>query len=213
MKIDLKEVATYFINLDQDFYKKSSIEKWLNNLGFKPPIRIPGIIFKPYYFGLADATINAIQFGLKNNSMFLVFEDDAMPILDDFDYVIEVPDDADAVWLGFTDWGYCDSGIGDTGKPRLAKVKSVEGFDNVYKAINVLTTHAVLYISPKFSLAAIESFKTKVYGTSLDIKLVADGLFDKFNIYAVGPLFYQNDPTKQFMIDATKNVDIDSILC
>jgi hypothetical protein len=211
MKIDLTKTKSYFINLDRDAQRKKDLEDWHDRLNFLNPVRIPGVGHIFYWYGLSQAVINAIEFILKEDQgPFLLFEDDAMP-MDNFYKDIEIPDDADAVWLGFSNWGYDPFGEPPQGA-GLGKVEAVPGFSDVYRATNILTTHAVLHINPAFSRAVVESASHPDSEMNIDVKFVADGLFEKYNIYAIGPLFYQNEQHKPLMLEATRDVNIKDML-
>jgi hypothetical protein len=193
--------------MENDIKKRHDFLRWNKLLKFKNVKRISGIVGDPYHVGLSRASENAIQVALNSGLPFIFFEDDAAPTKHYADE-IEIPDDADAVYLGVSPWGF---GRGDDSKKEAvlngSVFKEVDGFPGVFKVHNTLTTHAILYINKGYALAAIESYKKAIalehFG---DVQIYLDGLFDKYNVYAVGPLFYQNDLSKPHVLEETKNV-------
>jgi hypothetical protein len=215
MRVNLKEVQTYFINMDADETRRLSVEQWHLELGLLPPVRVPGVYNEKYYVGLCEALYNALSLGISSGRPFIIFEDDAMPT-ELFRSEIEIPDNADATYLGFSDWGFTGdtSDMNNLAKSELARIKVVDSFSDVYRVSNILSCHAILYhnmeYAKKVALSMKKSFE-ETYQYS-DISIVADGLFEENIVYATGPLFYQHDINKPVNLEATKNVNISKML-
>lgn len=125
-----------------------------------------------------------------SNKPIVILEDDC--VISRKETVINVPDDADAVYLGLSNWGYLDS----ISKPTNFNYVKHKEFKDVYKVDGMLATHAILYITPEYKEMA-----TKVAKWSADNDRHIDqgfALVQKyFNVYALGnPLFYQHSNTK-----------------
>ena len=190
--------------------RKNDFVSWNKDLGFNNVTRIAGVYDNPYYIGLAKAFINALEDGINlEEEKFIVFEDDAAPT-EKFKNEIEIPDDADAVYLGVGPWGF-RRGQDPKGGADFngSAFEEVNNFPEVFKIHSTLTCHAILYISKKYVKAALESYKKSIdLGHFGDAQIYFDGLFDKYNVYAIGPFFYQNDLSKPSVLHATKNINM-----
>jgi hypothetical protein len=208
MKINIPSVPAFYINMEDAPQRKNNFVSWNKDLGFNNVTRIAGIYDEKYYVGLSKAFVNALESGIKiKGDSFIVFEDDAHPT-EKFKNEIEVPDDADAVYLGVSPWGFRrDQDPKGKADFNGSVFKEVKDFSEVFKIYNTLTCHAILYTNKDYAGAALESYKKSIdlkhYG---DAQIYFDGLFDKYNVYAVGPFFYQNDPSKLHVLEGTKNI-------
>lgn len=100
MKIDLRKVPAVYMNLEQHTEKSEQMQNLLKGCGFETIIRVEG----PYRpdnpsAGCAGAHYNGL---CEIDPPFVLFEDDCL--LHNFEPIIEVPDDADAVYLGTSQW-------------------------------------------------------------------------------------------------------------
>lgn len=206
MKIDLTQIKTYYISLDSAIDRQNAIEGWHKSLGFMNPVRIPGVINDLYYVGLCQATNNAIKVASLEGMPFLIFEDDAMPtnkIISE----VEIPDDADALYLGIGEWGMQDNG--ET-KHHNVILEKVNGYPEIFKIKNALCTHAIVYITSEFASAVAESTRKCFEDVPEypDQQIYKDGIFDNFNVYVVGPLFYQHDESKPSNLIETRDIEL-----
>ena len=96
MNLDLREIPAVYINLRQHVEKNEKMQKALKECGFNNIIRVEGIARpdKPVA-GCASAHHKAL---CEIDPPFIIFEDDCM--VKNFNPEIEVPDYADAVYLG-----------------------------------------------------------------------------------------------------------------
>ena len=135
MNLDLREIPVIYINLDRDVEKKEKIEKNLKSLGFKTVIRSPGHLHPTgHRAGCSMAQHNALK---ELDPPFIILEDDATP--SNFIPEIEVPDDADAVYLGVSSWGRMNGHSG----PYVQYDEVDNGLLKVYNMLGCL-----LYTSP-----------------------------------------------------------------
>ena len=107
MNLDLREIPAVYINLDRDVEKKEKIESSLKELGFKNIIRLSGVEHDIGKVGCAISHALAME---EVEPPFIVFEDDCVPL--NFEPIIDIPDDADAVYLGISSWGRMNSHSG-----------------------------------------------------------------------------------------------------
>jgi hypothetical protein len=105
MIIDLREIPILYMNMDEDTKRYRDMNRLFDDLiqeyGFRREniYRIPGINKNPIKAnGVSEAHLAAIEFSKQFDGPFLVLEDDLE--LGGFDYIIDVPDNSDAVYLG-----------------------------------------------------------------------------------------------------------------
>jgi hypothetical protein len=203
MKIKLNRLKAVYVNLDKDTYKNDQIRKVLKNFGFKYTTRVSGIPTpEDYSIGNRTSLLNAVN--QYSGEPMLVFEDDAFPYM--FVNEIDVPDDADAVWLGYSWWGAVING-----NPNETKIgflhTDVPGYPHLSKISGCLTMHSVLFISNRFVKDIQGTTELSIKNskdTSVFFDWIVANLQSKYNVYALNvPAFCQNDINKPQMIDWT----------
>ena len=179
MNLDLREIPVIYINLDRDVEKKEKIEKNLKSLGFKTVVRSPGYLHPTgHRAGCSMAQHIALK---KIDPPFIILEDDATPL--NFTPEIEVPDDADAVYLGVSSWGRMNGHSGPY-------VQYDEVDNGLLKVYNMLGTHAILYLNKEYvsvsTKIAYHQYKTEGY---VDVGFT--DIMKYYNVYAFdNPMFY-----------------------
>ena len=203
MKLKLNRLKSVYVNLDKDTYKNDQIKNFLNNFGFKYITRVSGIPTpENYYVGNTKSLLNAVN--QYSGEPMLVFEDDAFPYM--FVNEIDIPDDADAVWLGYS-W----LGAVINGNPNETKIgflhTDVPGYPHLSKISGCLTMHSVLFISNRFVKDVIKTVELSIENSKDQVYVfdwIVANLQPKYNIYALNvPAFCQNDINKPQMIDWT----------
>ena len=185
MKINLLEIPVYYINMAKDTHKKEYIESRLKQYGFKNINRIDAVEDKTNgRVGLSKSQLKALS---QVPAPFIILEDDADPkqIVSE----IEVPDDADAVYLGNSQWGYMQSHSG-----FYLKYKKVDGMPYLYRIYNMLSSHAILYLKQDY----VEMCKRTTKYCALEYPMPMDVPFAMiqrfFNVYCFDkPIFIQKD--------------------
>ena len=130
MIINIEQVPTAYINLDQDADKRKSMETVLSK--FQTAIRVPGVereLGKSSEQAVAEAHLKALN--IFPTTMTLILEDDCIPY--SYRNTITVPDDADIVHLGLF------------GKPWI--IKNVD--DDVARVALLNGAHAILYVTER----------------------------------------------------------------
>lgn len=185
MKINLLDIPVYYINMAKDIKKKEHIEKQLSDLGFKSINRIDAVEDKVNgRVGLSKSQLLALS---QVPAPFIILEDDADP--KNFISEIEVPDDADAIYLGNSQWGLQSSHAG-----FYLKYKKVRGYPNFVKIYNMLSSHAILYIKQDYvdMCKRTTRYCAEEYPMPMDVPFAMIQRF--FNIYAANsPIFVQKD--------------------
>ncbi len=147
----------------------SDDEKWLNE------IRWGGK--RSHYFGCALAHKKALVDNLNPNPL-IVLEDD-VDMEQNCNFILEIPDNADAVWLG----------ISHAGRPVYEKLN-----DEISQLHHMLSTHAILYLTEKYKKHVIEQIDDCLMTKDMPFDM---GLYTNqtnFNVYVMNkPIFYQSD--------------------
>ena len=143
LKLDLRDIPVYYINLDSAVDRRKSMEEMTKNLGFKNVTRVSAIKHPGGNKGGCSASHQLVMSLYK--PPFIVLEDDC--VVKDFTPEVEIPEDADAFYLGISSWGRAAGLSGPY--VRWEKV----GDPNLLRVYNMLGTHAILYLSDKYSSA------------------------------------------------------------
>jgi hypothetical protein len=189
MQIDIRDLDVFYINMDKHIDRNRDMIQLGQELKLNNYSRVPGEDMKDHpKAGCATSHYNILS--KEITSPIVILEDDC--VLSRKETIIDVPDDADAVYIGLSNWGYLDS-ISKTTNFNYVRHKE---FKDIYRIDGMLATHAILYITPEYKKMA-----TKVAKWSADNDRHIDqgfALVQKyFNVYALGnPLFYQHSNTK-----------------
>jgi len=187
MKINLLEIPIYYISLEKNKENQKNIENILNKLGFKD---IRKFLVAPHprgkIAGCADSHMQILQkekFNEKLFSPFIIIEEDC-EINTDFDEIVDIPDDADALYIGISAWGRYMNYSGPLNHINVINNK-------ISRIFNMLSTHAIMYISKRYidicSVAAEYALKTNT-----DVDIAFAEIQKMYNVYAVNnPFFYQ----------------------
>jgi hypothetical protein len=181
MKLKLTELPVVYINLDEQTERRTTIENSLNQLGFKNIIRVSGHKEHIGKKGCAYSHAVALE---EVDPPFILLEDDCLPLnfVDD----VEIPDDADAVYLGVSSWGRMNSHSGP-----CVQYDEVENHPDLLRVYNMVGAHAILYINPDY----IDLCKRIAYHGYLIADHHDIGFADVqkyYDVYAFdSPMFYQ----------------------
>ena len=181
MKLKLTDIPVVYINLDDQPERKELLEKNLKDLGFKNIIRVSGFKDPIGKRGCAYSHAVALE---EIDPPFILFEDDCE--IKNFEPEIEVPENADAVYLGVSSWGRMNGHSG----PFVQYEKVSDNFHRVY---NMLGAHAILYLTEDYvRMCQRVSFHAgNVIGSYQDIGFAEIQRW--FNVYTFDdPMFYQN---------------------
>ena len=182
MKLDIRKLPTYFINLEKDVDKYTSTISLLKYLEFDEIYRSPGV---KEDFGCEKGHHKV----LSNKDVptpCLILEDDIL-FTGNTKFEVEVPDDADALYIGISQWGRFLNFSGP-----FIHYKKIN--DDIVRIYNMLTTHAVIYISEDYRnfikrVAYHHGFETK---SKFDIGVAETQKY--FNVYALeNPIFKQGN--------------------
>lgn len=140
MKISLIDIPVYYINLEGEDEKRKNTESMLKNLGFKYVERFNAIRHEAgRIIGCARSHYEI----LKNiEPPFIILEDDCA-LNKEFVSEIELPEDADCLYLGISHWGRYMNHSGPF-------VHTTRVNDDIVRVYNMLTTHAIVYFSKEY---------------------------------------------------------------
>ena len=180
MNLDLRDIPAVYINLKQHVEKNQNMQTLLKECEFKNIIRIEGVsqpdnplsgCSAAHYKGLCEI-----------NPPFILFEDDC--VVKNFCPEIEIPDDADAIYLGISSWGRMNSHSGP-----FVQYKKVD--NNLLRVYNMLGAHSILYFSQEYtSLCRKISIHSSHISDHQDIGFAEIQRY--YNVYAFeDPMFYQ----------------------
>jgi hypothetical protein len=185
MRIDIREIPVLYINMEQDIHKKEYLEKRLKESGFKDVRRIDAIRDKANgRVGLSKSQFKALS---QIPAPFIILEDDADPV--NFEPLIDVPDDADALYLGNSQWGFMQGYSG-----FYIKYTEVKNHKHLLRIYNMLSSHAILYLNNDYVQMCQRTTKycAETYPMPMDVPFAMIQRF--FNVYALNkPMFVQKD--------------------
>ena len=184
MNLDLRDIPVVYINMDKDVDKRKRIENHIDRLGFKTKIRVPGVVHEDgARAGCALAQYNALH---EIDPPFIILEDDATPF--DYNPIISIPDDTDALYLGISSWGRMNSHSG----PFVQWEYYFKEVDiNLLRVYNMLGTHAILYLNSEY-ISVCEKIAYHQHNIDEHVDIGFTDIQKYYNVYAFNqPLFYQ----------------------
>ena len=184
MNLDLRDIPVVYINMDKDVDKRKRIENHIDRLGFKTKIRVPGVVHQDgARAGCALAQYNALH---EIDPPFIILEDDATPF--DYNPIISIPDDTDALYLGISSWGRMNSHSG----PFVQWEYYFKEVDiNLLRVYNMLGTHAILYLNSEY-ISVCEKIAYHQHNIDEHVDIGFTDIQKYYNVYAFNqPLFYQ----------------------
>lgn len=191
MKIKLTGIEAYYINLYSQEDRGNATYDLLHSLGFHSIKRAPGFPRKNKTLGCSLAHHNVLKSLAGSGKPFLLFEDDIE--LTHFDHIIDIPDDADAVYLGVSKMGMVSNK-----DVELLIVDKVNEYDHIYRIYNMLAAHAVLYLNTDYLISLIEEIE-KMIELELPADIAMANHMRNGNVYALDkPMFIQKDKFRYF---------------
>ena len=162
--------------------RKEHMETLLKGLGFKTIIHFKSES-ENYPKCLINATIDILTTYM--NEPVLILEDDI-----EFTGVrkIDIPENTDAIYLGLSIYGGHKTENMHEGSSKFAPYS-----ENQVRVLNMLTTHAILYISPAYKQAVINILSSIKDNTNYYNDVLISRIQSKFIILAnKKPSFYQS---------------------
>lgn len=193
MKIDLKTIKTYWINMSSQTEKHNRMLSMFDSLGFSNTEHFEGIKLDPNSHikdGSGMATHTLLTKIIKEDSFpCLVLEDDAKQTKCYTD-IFDVPEECDALYLGV-------SRAGSKGQSCQATVYN----DSYFRVWNMLATHAVIYFNKNYAQKIVNNGKY-LLDNNIPYDIGIADLHDEFTVLTPEyPIFYQYDPEKTSKFD------------
>lgn len=185
MRIDIRQIPVFYINMAKDTHKKEYIESILREKGFKNVTRIDAVEDKKNgRVGLSKSQFKALS---QIPAPFIVLEDDADP--KNFEPLIDVPDDAHALYLGNSQWGMMQSYSG-----FYLKYKPVKDMKHLVRIYNMLSSHAILYLDQNYVKVCQQTTKYCAYEYPMPMDVPFAMIQRFYNVYCLNkPMFVQKD--------------------
>ena len=187
MIIDLREISVVWINLDSAKKNAETMQERFHKFGFKNTHRKPGSIIPPppntdksiaHFRGCGQSHIDILD-DTNYSTPLLILEDD-VEFYDNFNPVIEVPDDADGIYLGIS-----------TGN-RYYQTKRYN--ENYLRIGGILATHAILYVNESYKKIMSQAAKHCIIDLKQPWDLGASSVQFSQRVYTPNkPYFYQAD--------------------
>lgn len=190
MIFDITELPAYFINLDEKTDRRAKMESLLSENGFKNIARFPGKkAGKRVGCSISHSSLLS-DLIKENNYPCLVLEDDLE--IFKFRKTIEVPDDADAMYLGFSSYGWNHN----QEEPFPKSLKITELNEEYHRVYNMLARHAIIHFSPIYDQACVDIMNKFIKDPETykagDVSV--SRIHPKYKVYALNePVFYQDD--------------------
>jgi hypothetical protein len=185
MEIDLRKIPAVYMNLEQHTEKNKNMQEMLSKMGFESIVRMEGVLDseKPVA-GCSKAHHKAL---LTYKAPFILFEDDCVLFEENFQPIIELPDNADALYLGISSWGRMNGHDG-----QYVQYDEFEDHPNLLRIYNMLGGHSVVYLSDFYRemCAKVAYHAGYVIRNYQDIGFAEIQRF--FNVFSLNnPIFYQ----------------------
>lgn len=192
--LNLSDYPSYWLTCEKSKSRWPLMEKTLE-IGGLNSTKIVGPITDPYTIGVSIGHLEALK--LSKGLPVIILEDDARITQKYFENII-VPssllEQADALYLGTSIFGRVDK-VTLIGSTQTSKTESKD----IVKVSNMLSMHAILYLSNRYIQHVIELLTE--FGKN-PIGGVDDAIADSmkgYNVYALAsPIFYQNDGHSEY---------------
>lgn len=184
MIIDIRDFPVYYINLDSQPDRRESTENTLTSLGFSRIYRVSGIQHQTPSVGCALSHLKVME-NKSIQAPFLLVEDDIQYVGNE-KLIYEVPEDADAIFLGTSIWGRFLNFNG-----QFVQYRKVN--EDIVRVYNMLSAHAILYLNNGYK----EHLSRVAYHSAYEIQDHMDVGYAEtqkyYNVYSVNrPVFTQN---------------------
>lgn len=193
MIINLKQIKSFWYGGIKSG-RKEKFQSVMNKLDISPEFIEPYISNDPINavrIGCGKSHVRALNSSLNTNPPCLLLEDD-INTTEWYKEIFNIPDDADAVYLGtclnglHPDWKKRDANHACCSNPTV-----LDRTEEYYRISGMLTTHAILYITDNYKKHCINIIDQDNGNNHCDV-LMASRMQD-FRVYACKyPMFYQD---------------------
>jgi hypothetical protein len=183
--IDITKIPAVYINLEKHKEKNDNMYNVLSSIGFETIERIEGVLdTENPVAGCSKAHHKALS---SFEAPFVLFEDDCVLFDQNTITEIEIPDNADALYLGISSWGRMNGHNG-----FYLQYDEFEEQSNLLRIYNMLGGHSIIYLTEDYK----KMCEKVSYHAGYVIKDYQDIGFAEiqkfFNVYSLNnPMFYQ----------------------
>lgn len=186
LTLDLRACQTVALNLPEDGRRRASVTQVCADAGLNLAV-VDGIKASPGRIGCALSHLRALR-AYSAARPLLVLEDDVRPT-EDYQPEIRYPADADALYLGVSNFGAIDL-VDYTGFTNMVLADAVD--ERWVRVFNLLGAHAILYLTDRFRAAAMEAIVDSLAGRDWEHDRGLAMIQGDFKVYALRrPMFYQ----------------------
>jgi hypothetical protein len=197
MKIDIRTIQVFLVSPGEGRYRGRTLTVFqrLLDAGFQRITFVRSIPDTAGMNSLTRTNLLVMRESLKTTEPFIILEDDC-EIWNLPKESIEIPDDADAVYLGVSQWIYPHAyeRLGQNFTPILPNGPPfIESVSDICTRIKGMTsTHAILYLGRAYIKKCIDAIEPRlVFMTPHDLVLATQHA--SHNVYALKePIFYQD---------------------
>ena len=193
MILKLYDLKYYYLTLPNNKERIENIEKNFKDFDITQVLSITGTNISKFQSGalgfcnIADQAL-ADQDNSNNFTPFGLFEDDANKYRE-FPQTLEIPDNADILYIGTSIYGYNHS-------IKWANLnvftESVDNSTTIYKINNMLSTHGFIITSIK-GLNYLKKAMNIAYNMDIGWDIILAGMQSCYNVYCLKtPLVYQD---------------------
>lgn len=156
MEIDLRQVKCRCISMQKSVNRRESIVRLMNRLGLQRWSFFDGIEDSDPVVGCAKSHMAALK-EHDFSEPLLLLEDD-VDITPNYEDVLSIPSDTDALYLGYSWWAW------NKDRAMMSKLDTETSFEKegeYYRISNMTSAHAVLYMSKAYAdavTAKIQSY-------------------------------------------------------
>jgi hypothetical protein len=187
--INITKIPAFYINLENHKEKNDNMCKLLSFIGFESIVRIEGVLDRENPIaGCSKAHHKALS---SLRAPFILLEDDCVLFKQNIVTEIEIPDDADALYLGVSSWGRMNGHNG-----FYLQYDKIDEQSNLLRIYNMLGGHSIIYLTEDYK----KMCEKVSYHAGYVIKNYQDVGFAEmqkfFNVYSLNtPMFYQTSNT------------------
>ena len=154
MQIDLRKIRCQCISMKKSTSRRENIARLMKRLEFDRWDFFDGVEDEDHVLGCAKSHISALT---KHDfrEPLLLLEDD-VDITPDYTNTFSVPDNTDALYLGYSWWAW------DKERASMSKLDNetvIEKEENYYRVSNMTSTHAILYLTKSYADSVVNAIE------------------------------------------------------
>lgn len=147
--------------MQKSINRRNGIKRLLDGLGYERWSFFDGIESKDTVEGCALSHIGVLS-SHDFSEPLLVLEDDVQ-ITNFYSNEVNIPDDTDALYLGYSWWAWDTERAKQSCMPSATSITKQGDF---YRIMRMTSAHAVLYLSKEYAMTARDSMKTYLQNSS-----------------------------------------------